>query len=273
MPDNQPIPTPQPPDSPKILYSQDDGIARIILNRPKQLNALDAEAIHALAAALERACDDEHSRVVLIQGTGKAFCVGGDINLFQQTVDGLPALLDSLLQPLNAAIARVAASGLPIVSAVNGPVGGGGIGLALCADYVLAAQSMALRCGYSAIGLTPDVGSARFLTLRVGVTRAKHLFYLNEMLDAPACLALGIVDAIHPDEELAAAAEALARRLRAGPRAALARIKALVETTGARSLPEHLAAERECMVASAGEPDACEGIAAFTEKRAARFGP
>jgi 2-(1,2-epoxy-1,2-dihydrophenyl)acetyl-CoA isomerase len=272
MPDNQPVPDSRPPESPKILFSQDDGIARITLNRPKQLNALDAEMIHALAQALECACDDERSRVVLIQGTGKAFCVGGDINLFSQAIDDLPDLLDSLLRPLNAAIARVAASGLPIVSAVNGPVGGGGIGLALCADYVLAARSMALRCGYSAIGLTPDAGSARFLTLRAGPVRAKQLFYLNEMLDSAACLALGIVDAVHPDEELAAAAETLARRLRAAPKSALARTKALVEASAERSLPEHLAAERECMVASAREPDAREGIAAFLEKREARFG-
>ncbi|MGB3423976.1 MAG: enoyl-CoA hydratase-related protein [Castellaniella sp.] len=273
MPDNQATPDPQAPGSPKVLFRQDDGIARITLNRPRQLNALDAEAIHALAAAIEDACNDTRTRVVLIEGTGKAFCVGGDINLFSRAIDDLPSLLESLLQPLHAAIARLAASGLPIVSAVNGPVGGGGIGLALCADYVLAAQSMALRCGYSAIGLTPDAGSARFLTLRAGVVRAKQLFYLNEMLDAPACLALGIVDAVHPDEELAAAAQALARRLQAGPREPLARIKMLIETTGDRSLPEHLAAERECMVASSGEPDAREGITAFTEKRTARFGP
>lgn len=260
------------PESPKILFNLDDGIARITLNRPEQLNALDAETIRALATAFERACDDERSQVVLIQGTGKAFCVGGDIHLFNQTIDGLPELLESLLQPLHAALARVVTSGLPIVSAVNGPVGGGGIGLALCADYVLAAQSMALRCGYSAIGLTPDAGSARFLTLRVGAVRAKQLFYLNEMLDSATCLALGIVDAVHPDENLGAAAQTLARRLRAGPRLALARTKALIETTGARSLLEHLTAEREYMVASAREPDAREGITAFLEKREARFG-
>lgn len=255
----------------KILFSLVDGIAHITLNRPECLNALDSEMIRALAAALERACDDGRTRVIVIAGVGKAFCVGGDINTFRHAVDDLPALLESLLGQLNAAILRMASSGLPIISVVNGPVGGGGIGLALCADYVLAAESMVLRCGYSAIGLTPDVGSAWFLTQRAGTVRARQLFYLNDMLGAHACRDLGVVDAVHPDAELMAAAHALAQKLSAGPKSVFARTKALIEATGMRSLSEHLDAEREYIMASAGESDAREGIQAFLEKRTARF--
>lgn len=255
----------------KVLFSLTDGIAHITLNRPGCLNALDGNMVRELAVAIERACDDSTTRVIMIAGAGKAFCVGGDINTFGHEVDNLPGPLESLLVQLNTALLRMASSGLPIISLVNGAVGGGGIGLALCADYVLAAQSMVLRCGYSAIGLTPDAGSAWFLTQRVGTVRAKQLFYLNDMLDARGCHELGIVDAVHPDPELAAAANTLAKRLSAGPKSVFARTKSLIEATGTRSLSEHLNAEREYIVASAGEPDAREGIRAFLEKRTACF--
>jgi 2-(1,2-epoxy-1,2-dihydrophenyl)acetyl-CoA isomerase len=160
---------------------------------------------------------------------------------------------------------------VPVVSVVQGPVAGGGIGLALAADVVLAGEAIRLRGGYTGIGLTPDLGASWLLARRAGPARAKAIFLHNRTLAARECLEWGIVDAVHPDALLAAEAEALARRLADGATAALGRAKRLVDGAASRTLDEHLALEREAMVRSAGTADAREGVAAFLEKRPPRF--
>lgn len=260
------------PGHPNVLLGIESGLATITLNRPEKSNALDMATGLALADAINRACKDSSVRVLLLHGAGKAFCVGGDIDMLKSAAESLPKLLDSLLGPLNEALVNLASSGLPVVSALNGAIGGGGIGIALCADYVLAAKSLRLRCGYSAIGLTPDAGSSWFLTRRIGAIRAKQLFLLNRLLNAEECLAIGVVDAIYPDDELEARATELASQLCAGPRDVYARIKCLADGAFQRSLAEQLALEREYMVLSGSQNDAREGLAAFVDKRAPAFG-
>ncbi len=254
-----------------VLSKLEDGVAHITLNRPDQANALDDATINALAAAINQACDDTGTRVVLLRAIGKTFCAGGDIRMFETRLDELAELLDNLLVPLNKALVRLQTSGLPVVSAINGPVGGGGIGIALCADFVLAADTMKLRCGYSAIGLTPDAGSSWFLAKRTGTVYAKQLFFMNTPLDAQACLQKGIVDAVYPAEQLLDEATALATQLAAAPKHVMQRTKFLVDSAGKLSFEKHLDAERRYMVASGGEAASHEGIKAFIEKRKAVF--
>jgi 2-(1,2-epoxy-1,2-dihydrophenyl)acetyl-CoA isomerase len=160
---------------------------------------------------------------------------------------------------------------IPVVCAINGAVGGGGIGLGLCGDIILAAESMKLRGGYSAIGLTPDVGGSWFVTQRAGVARAKDIFLTNRPVPAVECQRMGLVDAVYPDAELAAAARALGHQLAKGPAQAQARIKALINAASHHSLLHHLDAERDAMYASGDTEDGREGIRAFIEKRAPKF--
>src|SRR5690606_21429389 len=140
----------------KVLLDCTRGIATITLNRPDAGNALDYEMAQGLASVIHAACDDPSTRVVVIRAVGKAFCVGGDINAFQTHRARLPEFIDSLIEPLNKAFVRLTGSKLPVVNVVQGPVGGSGIALALCGDFVIAAASMKLRGGYSALALTPD---------------------------------------------------------------------------------------------------------------------
>ena len=263
--------TPAAIETDKVVLECAQGIATITLNRPDAGNALDYDMIQGLAGVIHGACDDPSTRVVVIRAKGKAFCVGGDINAFQTHQDQLPEFIDSLLTPLNRAMVRLLSSGLPIVNVVSGPVGGGGIGLALCGDYVIAAESMKLRGGYSAIGLTPDVGSSWFLTHRAGAAKAKQVLLLNEPLSAQQCLDWGLVDAVYPDTELEKQCQQLISRLHAGPKPVFARIKSLVDTAQERSFAEHLELERQYMVASGGETNVQEGVEAFLAKRAPRF--
>jgi len=254
-----------------VLLDHCDGVATITLNRPDRANVLDFEMAPALIAAVDAVAADPRVRAVLLRAEGRQFCAGGNIADFVAAVAELPQLLDQHIPPLHAAIYQLATLPVPVVSALNGPIGGGGIGLALCADVVIAAESMKLRGGYSAIGLTPDAGGSWFLTQRVGAARAKEIFFTNEVLTAQQCLAAGVVSQVVADDALAARAVALVTALARGARGSLARIKSLVDSAQRDTLHEHLQLEHREMVASAGTADAREGVTAFAQKRPPRF--
>jgi len=256
-----------------VLLERHDDVAVITLNRPDRANVLDFELSPVLIAAIDRVAADAGVRAVLLQARGRQFCAGGNIADFVARVDGLPDLLDRHIPPLHQAILKLSTLPVPVVCALNGPLGGGGIGLALCADIVIAAESMKLRGGYSAIGLTPDAGGSWFLTRRVGPARAKEVFFMNAALSAQQCLAWGIVSEVLPDAELGARAMALTGQLARGALGSLARIKALIDGAEQRSLAQHLALEHQYMVASGATTDAREGVIAFTQKRPPVFGP
>lgn len=258
--------------SPAVLLDRRDGTAVLTLNRPERANVLDLELSAALIAAIDAVADDPAVRAVLLQAKGRQFCGGGDIGDFVRSRDDIGALLDAHIPPLHRAIERLATLPVPVVSALNGPIGGGGIGLALAADIVIAAESMKLRGGYSAIGLTPDAGSSWFLTRRVGAARAKEIFLTNAPLSAQRCLDWGIVSEVWPDAELGERAAALVASLARGATGALGRAKQLVDSAPLHGLAEHLHHEHQAMVASGRTADAVEGVTAFSEKRASVFG-
>lgn len=253
-----------------IAWAVAGDIGRIVLRRPERANAIG----RASGLALVRAIDEviaQAPRAILLTGEGRVFCAGGDIDEFVAARDALPALVDDILELLHPALLRLSNQPAPLVVAVNGAVGGAGVGLALCGDFVLAAESMKLRTGYAAIGLSPDAGASYFLARRVGPVRARQLLMLSDAIDSRQCLAWGAVDALHPDTELPAAAEALVARLAQGASASFAGIKALCAGAPARPLDEHLAMERKLLRERAGSADAREGVTAFVEKRAPRF--
>ena len=255
-----------------IAWWLEGAVGRVEMRRPERANSLARPAAHALAAAFD-AVLAATPKVVLITAQGPIFCAGGDIEEFRSAGDALPTLVDDILEPLHPALLRLATAPLPVVSAVGGAVGGAGVGLALCADFVLASRSMKLRTGYAAIGLSPDVGSSYFLARRIGTQRAKQWLMLSEPVDASTCLAAGAVDALHDDAALPAAAAALTQRLAAGARDSLAGIKQLCDGLPGRELASHLAMEHERLRLCAQGADAREGVAAFLARRAPSFAP
>ena len=243
-----------------------EGVGRIVLNRPEHNNALGPSNAPALVKAITEVLAGQ-PRVIVIEARGPIFCAGGDIREFVKAGDKLDDLVDEILDELLPGYLQLAQATCPIVTVVGGPVGGAGVGLALCGDFVLASDTMKLRTGYAAIGLSPDVGASYFLSRRVGAVRAQQWLMLSDAVNAEQCLAAGAVDQVHPAAELDAAARALVARLCASAPASLAAMKRLALEGPSLSLQAYLSLEQQLLKACARTADAREGTSAFVAKR------
>lgn len=253
-----------------VRWHVEDGVGHIVLNRPHAANALNSAAGLALADAIGQTARADIG-AVLLSSTGRQFCAGGDIAEFVERQADLDRLVRAMLDPLHPAIHMLATLPVPVVSAVHGPVGGAGIALALCADIVLAAPAMKLRGGYSAIGLSPDLGASYYLARRAGAARAKLILMTNRAIAAEECLRWGLVDELHEAEALPGAARALALQLARGATGSLGGIKRLCDGALQHGLQTHLQLEREALLRCAVSADGREGIQAFMAKRAPVF--
>ena len=253
-----------------VAWQVQGAIGRIELRAPERANSLATPAAHALARAIDRVLAAK-PKVVVVTARGAVFCAGGDIREFAQAGDRFDALVDGILDPLHPAVARLASSPAIVVSVVSGGLGGAGVGLALCADFVLAAASMKLRTGFAALGLSPDTGTSWFLTRRIGAVRAKQWLLLSDTIDAETCLRCGAVDAAYPDDLLAREAEALVHRLAQGSRDSMASIKALCDRAERSELAAQLTDEHARLRDCTRTADAREGVAAFLARRPPRF--
>ena len=247
-----------------------DGIGRLTLARPDQGNAIDLALAEALAEVTAAWSVDPAVRCVLLTGEGRTFCVGGDLRAFSAQAD-LPTHLLQVTDPFHAAVSRLARMDAPVVAAVHGSAAGGGLSLALAADLVVAAASARFVVAYTAIGLTPDGSGSWMLPRLVGLRRALELTLTNRPLTAAEALAEGLVTSVVPDEDLHAEAERVARSLADGPTGALGAAKRLLRGAGEHDLDGQLALEARSLAAAAASADARDGIAAFLDKRPARF--
>lgn len=251
-----------------IAWGVAGGIGRIVLARPERKNSLSPASARALAGAVDEVLAAE-PRVVLLAAEGPVFCAGADLGEFTGSADPV-AFANDILTPLNPVVQRLATAPLPVIAAVGGPVAGAGIGLALCADFVLGADSMKLCPAYAAIGLSPDAGASYFLARRIGPVRAQRWLMLGDTIGAEECLRHGAVDSLHSDAELAGVAEAIATRLAAGAPAAMAGIKTLCCGLSERDMAEHLALEHRLVATCVRSADSRERVRAFLEKRPPR---
>src|SRR5438309_10241866 len=165
-------------------YELQDHVARITLNRPDAGNTLDGEMGRELMHAAIRCSEDRAVRAVLLSGAGRMFCVGGDLKSLAGQGERLSAHLKELAGMLHMAISRFVRMDAPLVVAVNGVAGGGGMSFVLAADLALAAESAKFTMAYTKAGLSPDGGSTYFLPRIVGVRRALDLSLTNRVLTA-----------------------------------------------------------------------------------------
>jgi 2-(1,2-epoxy-1,2-dihydrophenyl)acetyl-CoA isomerase len=239
----------------------------VTLARPDRLNALSAQTVDELRAAVERVAASD-ARCLLLTGEGRGFSSGADLAGEGGLPDDAGLALEKHFNPL---IEALFALDVPVVAAVNGPCAGAGCSLALSADIVIAARSAYFLQAFVNIGLIPDAGATWLLPRLVGRARAMEMMMLGERIPAEKALEWGLVSRVVEDEELATEAVALATRLAAGPTAALGLIRRLARNAGQLPLSPALAAERAAQREAGQTQDFRSAVMAFVQKRQPRF--
>jgi len=225
-----------------------------------------------LAEAATQIAENASVRSVLIAGSGGNFTVGGDLGVFAGTArEQLPNRLRRMIDSYHLAIERLTSIDAPVVAAVRGGAGGGGLGLLYAADIVVAADDARFALGYGALGLTADGGNTWFLPRMVGMRQAQQLFLLNRRLTAQEALAYGLVSRLVASDAVEAEAAALAATLAAGPTRAYGAVRRMLRQSFETGLSDQLDAEKESIVVASRSDDAQEGIAAFVAKRRPQF--
>lgn len=250
-----------------ILYSIENNIAKIILNRPEANNSINLQLAKDLMTVTMRCSEDPEIRAIIITGQGKAFCPGGDLKSFAEEKENLPYLLKDITTHLHAAVSRLTRMDPPSIVAVNGIAAGAGMSLACGGDIVLAAESARFTMAYTRIGLSPDGGASYFLPRIVGLRQAIDLTLTNRLLTADEARDMGIVTRVVPDDELMAQAEDLAATLSASSTKALGAAKRLMYSGFTETLETQLEDESQSLSNMARTPEAQEAIAGFLKKR------
>jgi len=250
-----------------LIFEVKDGLAHLTLNRPKAANSLNRDLVRELLETATICAEDSSIRAVLVTGTGRFFCAGGDLKTFAGAEGEISKLVAEVADTLHAAIAKFARMNAPIVAAVNGPAAGAGMSLVCMTDIALAGESAIFNMAYTAAGLAPDGSSTYFLPQVVGIRRAKELMLTNRTLSASEAHAWGIIERVVPDDDLMAEAEKLARSLANGPTLAFGAVKKLLLAGNNTQLEDQLDAETSAIASMTETSDGREGVAAFREKR------
>jgi 2-(1,2-epoxy-1,2-dihydrophenyl)acetyl-CoA isomerase len=256
---------------PSITLRNEEGIAWLTLSRPDRRNAIGPDLAQTLHQLADRCADDPEVRCVVLTGSGRFFCVGGDIDLFAAAGDDAETMVLALAHSFHAGMLRLATMDKPLVVAVNGPAAGAGFSLAIVGDIVIAAQSAHFTAAYSAVGLTPDGGATWWLPRLIGMRQAQEMILTNCRVPADEALSLGLVTRVVPDEDLEAAAREIAASFAAGPVRALGKCKALLLSSADNTLAAHLDAEAAAIATASSGAEGREGVAAFVEKRTAAY--
>ena len=255
-----------------IAVQNRDHVTTITLDRPDKLNAFAGMMREELVDALRVAEGEKSCRVVVITGAGRAFCAGGDVEFMaglqrNGNVDAFRKLLDAGRE----IVLQIANMPKPVIASINGVAAGAGCNLALACDYRLASSAAKLGETFVRIGLHPDWGGTWLLPRLVGYGRAMELLTTGRMVDAEEALRIGMVDRVVAAEDLSAETEKLAASIAAGPPLAIAGIKRAMQAAERNDLRTQVNLESQHQLDCFRSPDAAEGMAAFFDKRAAKF--
>lgn len=256
--------------SDKLLVTLEEGIKRITFNRPERRNSVDTETVELLRDAIYQSGRDE-SKVVILTGSGEAFCAGADLQATGAADIRNLDVTASLRSHTNPTILAMRRLSKPIIARVHGPAAGVGCNYALACDLIIASEKAKFGQVFVKIGLMPDGGSTYFLPRLVGYAKAFELMATGDIISAQEALALGLVNRVVPFEELDATVNELATRLAAAPSIALAKIKEGLNHGEKSDLASALEFEAVSQAACFKSGDFAEGVKAFLEKRKPQF--
>lgn len=252
-----------------VLLNIENNIAWITLNRPKGMNCMSVELCEGLCEAVNTCENDPEVRVVVLTGSGRAFCAGGDLKALLAFSDAAAA--EAYVRDAGVAAKNIFHSKKPYIAMVNGAAAGAGFNLALVCDFVFAADNAKFTQAFSSVGLVSDCGGNYLLPYAVGPMKAKELMMLPATITAEEAKEIGIVRTVCPADELKNEVEAFAGRLVSRPPLSVAGTKELVNAYSRLSFDDMMAREERVQGVLAVGEDAKEGISAFFEKREANF--
>ena len=250
-----------------IRVAEEDAVATITLSRPEVMNGLDARMRTELLQALRLA--PETARVVVLTGAGRAFCSGQDLDDAAKAEEiDLERTLREEYAPLLRAIHDCP---VPTIAAVNGPAAGAGANLALACDVCIAAESAFFVQAFARIGLIPDAGGTYWLPRQVGFAKAMGAALFADKISARQAAEWNMIWEAVPDDRFAATVWSRALHLAQGPTVAYRLIKQALRSSYGRSIDAQLDLEARLQGEAGQTRDFTEGVAAFLEKRPARF--
>jgi len=252
-----------------------DDVATLTLNRPETLNALNDAMFREIPLAVSRATA-AGARALLVIGAGRGFCSGADLVGPGVTRSVAEAEREKVnrasFEKVVAVVRALNEAPMPVVCAINGVAAGGGVGLALAGDVILMASSARFVLTFvPKLGLVPDVGATWLLSRLAGRARAMAASLLGDTISAQEAERWGLVWRLVEDDRLQEQARTICRRLADGPQDAVLGTRRLVDAASEMPLAAHVLLERDIQCRLIGAPDFVEGVAAFREKRPARF--
>ena len=257
-----------------INYKKEEGVATILLNRPRAFNALHKEMIDEFLAVLREAAEDGEMKVLLLTGAGRAFCFGADIGEFthqenREQTGANHALL--LLEKVQESVRLLSNLPKPTLAAINGFATGLGLDLALACDLRIAAQRAKFAEAYISMGLVPDGGGTFFLPRLIGLARAAELIFLGEPLSAMEAERIGLINRVVPNDQLDASAREWAIKLARGPSLGIRLAKEALHKNLQGDLFSALQTEASFQKLCLASEDHREAVQAFQEKRKPLF--
>ncbi len=257
-----------------FLYElTETGVATITLNRPERLNALTFEVYGELTDAFAHLRTEDDVRVVVITGSGRAFCSGGDVHdiigeLFARDMEGLLEFTRMTCE----LVRNIRLLRKPVIASLNGTTAGAGACIALASDIRIAAEEAKIAFLFVKVGLSgADMGAAYLLPRVVGLAKATELLYTGDFISAQEAERLGLYNRVVPAAQLAATTREFAERLARGPAFALAKTKEMLDREAQMSLDAALESEAQAQAICMQHPDYREAYEAFVNKREAQF--
>jgi len=252
-----------------VTMKRDKDCMYITLSRPDRLNAFDLQLGRELYEVLQKTSKDDRIKVVVLKGTGKGFCGGGDVKEMHKATDK-PGFLRELTKIIHACVLEMRTMEKPIIAAVNGASFGAGFSLALSADIIIASHHASFGTAFIGIGLAPGCGT-QLVSQLIGYHKACEYILTAKVFSAEEAKSLGLINEVVSDDELESHVQRYVDLFSSFPTIAVGKAKMLINKSLDNNFINHLELESITAAYTAGTQDFSEGVKAFVEKRSPRF--